>query len=60
MLNVAFIIGGSVAIAIAIWGKRFYEADVEGMPYRKEKEVSPIWGKASSELPVSCCSPSEF
>jgi hypothetical protein len=27
---------------VAIWGKRFY---VEGMPLRKEKEVSPLSGK---------------
>ncbi|HEY1159707.1 MAG TPA: hypothetical protein VGE83_03705 [Terracidiphilus sp.] len=45
MLNVAFIIGGLIAIAIAIWGKRFYDADAEGMPYRNEREVSPRWGK---------------
>jgi hypothetical protein len=45
MLNVALIVGGLIAIAIAIWGKRFYNADAEGMPYRNKKEVSPLWGK---------------
>jgi hypothetical protein len=32
MVDVAFIIGGLIAIAIAIWGKKFGEADVEGFP----------------------------
>jgi hypothetical protein len=45
MLNVAFIIAGLIAIAIALWGNRFYNADLEGMPYRKDREVSPLWGK---------------
>jgi hypothetical protein len=45
MLDVAFIIGGLIAIAIAIWGKRFCDADVEGMPYGIEREVSPLSGK---------------
>jgi hypothetical protein len=44
-LSVALIIGGLVAIAVAIWGKRFYDADVEGMPLRKERQVSPWWRK---------------
>jgi len=42
MVNVALMIGGLVAIAVAIWGKQFYAADVEGMPLRKEKQV-PLW-----------------
>jgi len=47
MLNVALMIGGSVAIAIAIaiFGKRFYGADAEAMPLREEREVSPLSGK---------------
>jgi len=45
MLSLALIFGGMVAIAVAILGKHFYDADVEGMPLRKEKQVSPLWGK---------------
>ena len=45
MVNWFLIIAGLVAIAVAIWGKRFYEADVEGMPLRKEREASPLTGK---------------
>ena len=45
MLNVALMIGGSVAIAIAIFGKRFHDADAEAMPLRKERGVSPLSGK---------------
>ena len=45
MVNLALIVAGLVAIAVAIWGKRFYDANVEGMPLRNEREVSPLWGK---------------
>jgi len=45
VLNVALMAGGLIAFAISIWGKRFYDADVEGMPLRKEKEASQWSGK---------------
>jgi hypothetical protein len=45
MLSLALMFGGMVAIVVAILEKHFYDADVEGMPLRKEKQVSPLWGK---------------
>ena len=45
MLNVPLIVGGLVAITVAIWGKQFYNADVEGMPLRRERQAPPLWGK---------------
>jgi hypothetical protein len=41
-MNIALIIGGLVCIAVAIWGKRFYPADIEGGPINDNKEAS-IW-----------------
>ena len=44
-LDVALIVCGLVAIGVAIWGKRFSSADVEGMPYGKDVETSTWSGK---------------
>jgi len=43
MQNPAFNFGG--LLAIPIWGRRFYARDAEGMPLRKDKEVSQWSGK---------------
>jgi hypothetical protein len=44
-MNIAMIIGGLVCIAVAIWGKKFYAADIEGGPINDNKETSPWSGK---------------
>jgi hypothetical protein len=44
-MNIALIGGGLICIAIAILGKRFYAADVEGGPINESKEVSTWSGK---------------
>jgi hypothetical protein len=44
-MNIALIIGGLISIAVAIWGKKFYAADVEGGPINDNKEVSTWSGK---------------
>ena len=44
-VNIAFIIGGLVFIAVAIWGKKFYAGDVEGSPFNDNREVSTWSGK---------------
>ena len=45
MLSALLMIAGLIAMAVTIWGKQFYDADVEGMPLRGEKKVSPLSGK---------------
>jgi hypothetical protein len=45
MVNTILIIAGLVSMAVAIRGKTFYDADVEGMPLRNEREISPLTGK---------------
>jgi hypothetical protein len=49
MLNAAFIIGGLIAVAIAIWGERFYDADVEGIdsPCVKAQPSARSWKLAA-------------
>jgi hypothetical protein len=39
------IVGGLICIAIAIWSKKFYAADVEGFPVNDNKAVSRWSGK---------------
>jgi hypothetical protein len=44
-VNIALIVGGFVCIAVAIWGKKFGAADVEGFPINDNKETSTWSGK---------------
>jgi hypothetical protein len=44
-VSIAFIVGGLVCISVAIWGKKFGNADVEGFPINDNKEASTWSGK---------------